>query len=236
MFQFKQFNIKQDKTAMKISTDAVLLGAWTNLNNAESILDIGAGTGVLALMLAQRSDAEIIDAVEIEDNAYEQCVENFEQSNWADRLFCYHANFNDFAVEIHNEQTYDLIISNPPFYTETFESNIKSRAMARSTSTLPFKKLLKEVTMLLSEKGIFSVIIPTKEETTFLNLAEKENLYPKRKCIVFDNPSSSKSKRILLTFSKNKSNIKEETIILKTADKQFSDEYIHLTKKYYLKL
>ena len=91
-FNFKQFKVEQDKCAMKIGTDAVLLGAWSNLKtNPFSILDIGSGTGILSLMLAQRSNAEIIDALEIDENAYEQCVENFENSPWSDRLFCYHA-------------------------------------------------------------------------------------------------------------------------------------------------
>ena len=99
-FKFKQFTINQNRCAMKIGTDAVLLGAWTSLEaNPFSILDIGAGTGVLALMMAQRSSAELIDAIEIDDAAYEQCVDNFEQSPWADRLFCYHAALDEFVED-----------------------------------------------------------------------------------------------------------------------------------------
>ena len=120
-FRFKQFTIHQDKTAMKVGTDGVLLGAWTSVeSNPFSILDIGAGTGLIALQLAQRSHAEVIDALEIDDNAYEQAVENFENSPWSDRLFCYHAGLDEFVDEI--EDKYDLIVSNPPFYTENYKN------------------------------------------------------------------------------------------------------------------
>ena len=120
-FKFKEFTVCQDQCAMKIGTDAVLLGAWASLKNTpNSILDIGTGTGVLALQLAQRSDAELIDALEIDENAHEQAVENFENSVWADRLFCYHASLHEFTEEI--DDTYDLIISNPPYYSDTFET------------------------------------------------------------------------------------------------------------------
>ena len=127
-FKFKEFTVQQDKTAMKIGTDAVLLGAWCVSDFPDTILDIGSGTGVIALQMAQRFDAETIDAVEIDENAYEQTVENFEQSDWADRLYCYNASFQDFADEIgEEEETYDLVVSNPPFYTDDFESENESR-------------------------------------------------------------------------------------------------------------
>ena len=115
IFQFKKFSVNQDKCAMKIGTDSVLLGAWCPIdNNPFSVLDIGAGTGILSLMLAQRSNAEQIDSLEIDDDAYEQCVENFENSPWSDRLFCFHAGLDEFVDEPEDE--YDLIISNPPFF------------------------------------------------------------------------------------------------------------------------
>ena len=124
MFQFKKFTINQDRCAMKVGTDGVLLGAWCPIdNNPFSILDIGAGTGILSLILAQRSNAEHpslqgelaqqIDAIEIDENAFEQCVETFESSPWGDRLFCFHAGLDEFMEEPEDE--YDLIISNPPF-------------------------------------------------------------------------------------------------------------------------
>ena len=136
-FIFKQFTVNQDRCAMKIGTDSVLLGAWTSLKtNPNSILDIGAGTGVLALMLAQRSYAELIDAIEIDDDAYEQCVENFENAPWSDRLFCYHASLEEFVDEI--EDRYDLIISNPPFYSEDYKTENAQRDLARFSDALAF--------------------------------------------------------------------------------------------------
>ena len=149
-FRFKQFEINQDRCAMKIGTDGVLLGSWTNITAAESILDIGAGTGIIALMLAQRSSAEAIDAIEIDSNAYEQCIENFENSLWGDRLYCYHAGLDEFIEEI--EDLYDVIVCNPPFYTESVTSGDLQRDQARQNEFLPFKELIEGVSVLISEQ------------------------------------------------------------------------------------
>ena len=168
-FKFKHFAIDQDRCAMKIGTDSVLLGAWAALDaNPYSILDIGAGTGVLALMLAQRSGSELIDAIEIDDDAYEQCVDNFESSPWGDRLFCYHASLEEFVNEI--DDTYDLIISNPPFYSDTYKSDNVQRDLARFVDAMPFRELIESVSKLLSPQGQFSVIIPFSEEKRLKNL------------------------------------------------------------------
>ena len=147
-FKFKQFTINQDRCAMKIGTDGVLLGAWTSIEtNPFSILDIGAGTGIIALMLSQRSNAENIEAIEIDANAYEQCVENFEASPWADRLFCYHAGLDELVEEI--DEQYDLIVSNPPFFSEEVSSGNDARDKARQNQSLPFDELLNGVSKLL---------------------------------------------------------------------------------------
>ena len=141
IFQFKQFTIHQDQCAMKVGTDGVLLGAWISLQHQpESILDIGAGTGLIALQLAQRSTAGLIDAIELDEDAYEQCVANFEASPWGDRLFCYHAGFDEFVDEM--DEQYDLIVSNPPFYAEEVSSGNTSRDQARQNSSLPFDELI----------------------------------------------------------------------------------------------
>jgi tRNA1Val (adenine37-N6)-methyltransferase len=177
-FKFKQFTINQDRCAMKIGTDGVLLGAWASIENQpESVLDIGAGTGILSLMLAQRSTAPTIEALEIEEDAYEQCVENFEASDWADRLFCFHAGLDEFVAEI--DEPYDLIISNPPFYSEEVSSGNTSRDTARQNQSLPFDELLDGVSKLLSSDGLFATIIPFKEEQGFIQLAASFGLFPK---------------------------------------------------------
>ncbi|WP_283636751.1 tRNA1(Val) (adenine(37)-N6)-methyltransferase [Aquaticitalea lipolytica] len=233
-FKFKEFSINQDQCAMKIGTDSVLLGAWTSLEKRPfSILDIGSGTGVLALMLAQRSLAELIDAVEIDDNTYEQCVENFEQSPWSDRLFCYHASLEEFTDEI--EDKYDLIISNPPFYSEDYKSENNQRDLARFVDAMPFEHLLKSVSKLLAEDGVFSVIIPFKEETSFIALASQMSLFVNKKLHLKGTPTSD-IKRSLLEFSFQESDIKSNELIIETARHQYTQDYINLTKDFYLKM
>lgn len=237
LFKFKEFSIHQDKTAMKIGTDAVLLGAWVFLENElDSILDVGSGTGIIALMLAQRSFALTIDAVEIDNDAYEQTVTNFENSNWGDRLYCYHSSFQNFADEIAEEdETYDLIISNPPFYTDEFESKNDARNKARFTTSLSFNELLKGVSKILSKKGKFAVIIPFKEEQVFVELAKENNLFLNRVCHVKGNPSSA-FKRSLLEFSFEDKKLKKENLTIEIKRHQYTDKYINLTKDFYLKM
>lgn len=233
-FKFKQFTIQQDKCAMKIGTDAVLLGAWTSLeNNPFSILDIGAGTGILGLMLAQRSTSEIIDAIEIDEDAYEQCVDNFEASPWGDRLFCYHASLEEFIEEI--EDQYDLIICNPPYYSEDYKTENKSRDLARFQDAMPFEHLIDSASQLLSENGLFSVVVPFKEEALFISLAAKYKLFPKRILHVKGNPTSE-IKRSLIEFSFSESNIATEELIIETERHQYTQDYINLTKDFYWKM
>tara|TARA_X000000950_G_C13841452_1_gene630446 strand:- start:166 stop:888 length:723 start_codon:yes stop_codon:yes gene_type:complete len=237
VFKFKEFSVNQDKTAMKIGTDGVLLGAWCAVDfYPDTILDIGSGTGVVALMLAQRSDAMTIDTVEIEENAYEQSVENFEQSDWGDRLYCYNATFQEFADEIaEEEETYDLIISNPPFYTDDYESDNKARNKARFTSALSFDDLISGVVKILSANGKFNIILPFKEEENFISLASKKGLFLNKVCHVQGNPTSA-IKRSLLAFSFHQSEIKKEHLIIETERHQYTKEYIDLTKDFYLKM
>ena len=234
VFKFKKFSVEQNLCAMKIGTDGVLLGAWTSLkNNPISILDIGAGTGVLSLMLAQRSHAELIDAIEIDDNAYEQCVNNFEESPWGDRLFCYHASLDAFVDEI--EDKYDLIICNPPFYSEDYKTKNDQRDLARFQDAMPFEHLLKSVSLLLSENGSFSVVIPFNEEINFIQIASKYKLYPNRILQVKGNPSSE-IKRSLIEFSFRESETIIESLIIETERHQYTEDYIKLTKDFYLKM
>lgn len=233
-FKFKQFTVEQDRCAMKIGTDGVLLGAWVSVESyPSSILDIGAGTGVISLQLAQRTNAELIDAVEIEDNAYEQCVDNFENSPWGDRLFCYHASLNEFVEEV--DEKYDLIISNPPFYSENYKTDDDSRDKARFSEALPFNELIECVSQLLSKEGIFAIIIPRKEEEGIIEMALKVNLFSKRICRVRGN-ETSEEKRSMLEFSFQDVLAKIENLTIESARHIYTAEYKNLVKEFYLKM
>ena len=233
-FTFKQFQVNQDRCAMKIGTDGVLLGAWTPLiNNPFNILDIGAGTGILSLMLAQRSNAEQIDAIEIDEDAYEQCVENFEASPWGDKLFCFHAGLDEFVDEPEDE--YDLIISNPPFYTDDYKSDNTSRDLARFEDALPFEELIEAAALLLSDNGIFSVIIPFKEEERFVSMCKELDLFPLKITRVKGTPTSE-IKRSLLAFCRMEQTPLIDELVIEISRHNYTSEYIELTKEFYLKM
>ncbi len=233
-FVFKQFTINQDQCAMKVGTDAVLLGAWVNIEQQpNAILDIGSGTGIIALILAQRSNSKLIDAIEIDDRAYEQCVHNFENSPWCDRLFCYHASLEEFTDEI--DDTYNLIVSNPPFYSEDYKSKDQQRDLARFEDAMPFNYLIDCVSKLLSGDGIFSVIIPFKEENHFITLASGVNLFPNKILRIKGNPNSD-IKRSLIEFSFHENKTKVNELVIETSRHQYTQDYIKLTKDFYLKM
>mgnify|MGYP005987290475 CR=1 FL=1 len=236
-FRFKEFTVHQDKTAMKIGTDGVLLGAWCSLDKyPNTILDVGSGTGVISLMIAQRCDAMTIDAVEIDEGAYEQSVDNFEKSDWADRLYCYNATFKEFAEEIQEEEEeYDIIVSNPPFYTDNFETNNSARNQARFTSALSFEDLISNAAKILSKSGLFSVIIPFKEETNFIDLAKKNHLFPTRICRV-KGTETSEIKRSLLEFSFNETELSIENLTIEVSRHNYTEAYKNLTKDFYLNM
>jgi tRNA1Val (adenine37-N6)-methyltransferase len=233
-FNFKQFTIAQDRSAMKVGTDGVLLGAWAPIDhNPYSILDIGAGTGLIALMLAQRSFAEQIDALEIDEEAYEQATDNFENSLWNNRLFCFHAGLDEFVDEPEDE--YDLIVSNPPFYTEDYKTESEQRDLARFADAMPFGDLIEAADLLLSENGIFAVIIPFKEEDNFVALADEFELYPTKITRVKGTPTTE-IKRSLLAFSRKETiHYPINELVIETSRHQYTSEYIELTKEFYLK-
>ncbi|TDE06039.1 tRNA1(Val) (adenine(37)-N6)-methyltransferase [Flavobacterium sandaracinum] len=220
---------------MKIGTDGVLLGAWTPIeNNPLSILDIGAGTGIIALMLAQRTNAQQIDALEIDEDAYEQSVDNFENSPWSDRLFCFHAGLDEFIEEPEDE--YDVIVSNPPFYTDDFKSATEQRDLARFADAMPFEDLIEAADLLLSENGIFSVIIPFKEEQKFLARAKEFELYPLKITRVKGTPTSEIKRSLLAFIRKETIDFPIDELIIETARHIYTPEYIALTTDFYLKM
>lgn len=233
VFQFKKFQLLQDKSAMKVGTDSVLLGAWASLDHhPKTILDVGAGTGILALQLAQRSTAECIDGVELNDDAFEECVTNFENSPWSDRLFCYHASFQELVEEM--DEKYDSILSNPPYFVPPithFESS--ARTQARYTETLSFQELLEGVAQLLAEEGVFSCVLPFQQYAVVMDMAQQVGLHLVRICYV-QGTAHAEVKRCLLEFCWQPKPLQEETLVIEIARHTYTPAYIALTKDFYL--
>lgn len=229
-FQLKQFKIIQEKTPMKVGTDAMVLGSWTDVGNAESILDIGTGTGILALMLAQRSEAFTIDAVEINPQAYQEAVENFENSPWGDRLFCYHTSLQEFADEI--EEPYDLIICNPPYFQPNKISSFTGRKVARETHLLNHFTLLKNTKKLLSSNGTCAFSLPFESEKFFIDIATKMGLKLYRVLRMKDT-DNVEFVRSFLQFGFETRKLQEEVLVLKNHDTTYSDTYQKLTQDFH---
>ena len=230
-FQFNQFKIIQKKSAMKVGTDGTLLGAWTNISNTKTILDVGTGTGLIALMLAQRTKAKII-GIEIEKNAAEEATENVQNSPWENRVTIENISFQEFLKS--TKKKFDLIVSNPPFFTNSFKSDSKNRTLARHNNSLPFLELIKGAVKLLNEKGRLSVILPDIPAEEFIKLAKNEGLNLIRSTKV--KPKSyKKTNRILMEFSKENTIPEYEYLIVYNEDgSDYSEMYKKLTRNFYL--
>lgn len=222
-FQFQQFRVNQDRCAMKISTDAVLLGGLAEVSNPRRILDIGTGTGVIALMLAQRFPQAKVTAIELDEDAAAQALENFEESQFSDRLILLQGRFQDFSA---NEK-FDLIVSNPPFFPDHLKSQDSKRNQALHTDELSFEELIGNVTMLLGEKGSFWVILPPRQMKMLEDLAEKSGLNLYSKTRVKDSESKPVHREVCEFSFQNKGK-KEDEFVLKDVDSQYSGSYKRL--------
>lgn len=230
-FQFKKFRINQDKTAMKVGVDSVLLGAVANFNNPETILDIGAGTGLLSFMAEQRTQAQII-ALEIDKNAYKQCIENIVLNHKIEKIKVYHISVQNFAQQI--SQKFDHIICNPPFFENSSKSENSSRNIARHTKELPYNELIDSVSKLLSKKGTFSLILPYEKHENFIQLSLQKHLFCKKKILVFPNDIKEPN-RIIFEFSKTENNTISDKIVIRNKDtNKYTEQYRELTKDFYL--
>ncbi len=230
-FDFKQFKIIQDKCAMKVGTDAVLLGAWVNSPNAKTVLDIGTGTGIIALMLAQKIGGKI-DAIDIDQGAFIQATENVNNSPWAERITVAHTSLQEFIATANHR--YDLIVSNPPYFVDSYKASGTSRTNARHTDHLPYTDLLNGVLQLLNPMGKFYVILPTKESEVFSNMALEHKLYLTKLTRVITR-TDKPEKRLLMRFEFTKKEFSEDTILIEQdARHSYTPEYKELTKDYYL--
>lgn len=232
LFRFKQFQIDQSKSAMKIGTDGVLLGAWTSVNSKpKTILDIGSGTGLIALMLAQRTASSIIKAIEIEEDAAAEAAANFKDSPWSDRLELIHANILNYTQK--SIETFDLIVSNPPFFTAPFKASEDSRSTARDNNYLPYEDLFSCVDQLLNVTGSFSMVCPFEYRNKLFKLGLEQNLHIVQELQV-KGTSTSSFKRILMRFEKTKSSLLTEELILEESRHQRTSEHQQLVKDFYL--
>lgn len=233
-FQFKQFKIEQGDSAMKVGTDGVLLGAWANVSAGDRILDVGTGSGVIALMIAQRTNllAEI-DAIEIDTKSYQQAVNNFNNSKYHSKTKAFNVSFQDFCKN--TSLRYDKIISNPPFFVNSLQAKNKARSLARHTEMLPFLDLILGAKKILTPTGTLSVILPTTEGAIFCDIAHQQGFFLSRKTAVFPNPEKP-AKRFLLEFSILKCEpILSELTIENGIRHSYTEAYVELTKDFYLK-
>ena len=215
---------------MKVGTDGVLLGTWSKAANGNT-LDIGTGTGLIALMLAQRTKIALIDAIEIDVAASKEAQENFNTSNWNDRLTIFNEAIQNYAPQ----KKYNSIVSNPPFFIGATKAPETNRNTARHTDNLSFAELINAVKSLLADDGTFSLILPINEAKQFIQLAFEAQLYLNRKCIVKPNPTKA-AKRVLMEFSFNETTILQEKLTIETEKRHvYTEEYISLTKDFYLK-
>ncbi len=232
IFHFKQFSIRQDRCPMKVGTDGVLLGAWTETSGAETILDIGAGTGLISIMLAQKTMTATIDAVEIDEKAALQARENMNASPWATRLNIFPVSIQAFLQQ--GKGPYDLIVSNPPFYDRALLSDNPEKNRVRHTVTLNHRDLLEAVSTLLSSQGKFTLILPVAEGVRFREMASRYLLYCSRTTAV-KTKSGKAPTRLLLQFERISIPLQAgELVIRQEGVNPWTQAYRDLTAPFYL--
>lgn len=228
-FRFKQFIVEQGRCAMKVNTDGVLLGAWKNYGEAKRILDIGTGTGVIALMMAQENTRARVDAVDINEDAWRQAQENFKQSPWAERLQAIHSSLQDFSPE----ETYDVIISNPPYFVNDFKSQHHSRNVARHGIELNYDELLVGIARLLSTDGRAILIIPYTNYALLRDKASQQVLFVTDTTEVIA-VNGMAPYVVMIQLERTESEATNNAITIKNEDDTFTEEYKSLTREFYL--
>ncbi|MEA3444824.1 MAG: methyltransferase [Bacteroidota bacterium] len=232
-FRFKEFTVWQNKTAMKVGTDGVLLGAWANCAGAKSVLDVGTGTGLISLMLVQRFPDISVLAIDIDEDTIEQAQDNFDASPWKNRLSPKNISFQELAVS--HKHKFDHIVSNPPYFENSLHAPDKKRNIARHNVNLSIDELINSASILLNKNGKLSVILPDNSIHGFLEKSKKKHLYCTRKLLL--KPKKNKSVlRVLLELSFNKVLVETDTLVIENEKRHdYTEAYKDLTKGFYIK-
>ena len=225
-FRFQKFDILQHKNVFRVGTDGVLLGALCKVENAQKILEVGTGTGLISLMLAQRNANAEITALDLNEDAVKLAQENFKNSPFSKRLQFFHQDFKTFE----SQEKFDFVVCNPPFFEE---NNSVKDVLARQQVELTFRNLIEKASKILSSEGIFSVIIPSESVQEFENLAEDFDLYLVRKVNIFG-IENGVLKRNVLEFSKKKSALETLDFTIEKSPRKYSDQYLELTKEFHV--
>jgi len=230
-FDFKKFSVYHDRATIKVGTDAVLLGAWADVTNVTRILDVGTGSGVIALMLAQRTPEKThIDAIDISLADCEQATENVVRSPWPQKISVHHS-----SLQLYESSLYDHVVSNPPYFINSFKPPVINRANARHTETLQHHELLHHTKRLLNSTGKLSVVLPPSEANLLQSLSKAEGWFCKRICR-FQSRINKPVERVLLEFQLTEISGTEEELVLYNEDSEWSAAYRDLTKGFYLNI
>ena len=229
-FVFKQFKVEHDQCAMKVSTDGILLGAWAKLTNGQRALDIGTGTGLLALMCKQRAVDLAITAVEIDEAAYQQAKQNITQSPWPD-IALYHQRIQEFEADA----LFDVAISNPPYFNNSLKGDDAARNAARHTDGLSFAQLISAFKRLTHDAALFNLILPSSEAQIFIAEATAQGLYLQHHCLV-QTKKTKPATRSLMCFGYQEVDCNPQHLIIHNEGGQYSDDFVNLCKDFYLKM
>lgn len=232
-FSFKQFTVYHHRCAMKVGIDGVLLGAWAPVENANSVLDIGTGTGLIALMVAQRSKAKI-DAIDIDTHAVLQATENVLHSPWSNRIQVSEISLQDFVLQ--TAQRYDLIVSNPPYFINSTKAPCEHRTNARHADLLTHEELIENAMLLLNPTGRICIILPLNEGLQCVDFAFAKGLFCTKYITVYPKPTAP-AKRLLLEFSLQSAQKQVSELVIESDERhQYSEQFTALAKDFYLKL
>ncbi len=232
-FHFKRFSLSDDKSSLKVGTDAVLLGAWATIEKATNIMDIGCGCGIIALMVAQRSPANVL-GIDIDKDSVEEAKKNAKRSPWNERVDFECISLQDF-YQISKNELFDSIVCNPPYFENSLKSPYEKKNISKHNDLLSYEDLAKIVSLLLTQNGCFNVILPLNGYEKFEKICQKAGLFPTKCCLIKPSPTK-KTHRIMSCFIRKTSLLSIEYLLIRDEKGVFSSEYKQLTQDYYLKL